>query len=72
MPGRRPGRAAGLQELTGRALCHLGAAAASVSSRSLWVPGFMAGLNGYPHQAPEDASIRGTLRVCHRAVSPGR
>lgn len=72
MPGRRPDRAAGLQELTRRAPCHLGAAAASVSSGSLWVPGFMAGLSGYPHWAPEDSSIHGILWAYHRAVSPGR
>lgn len=72
MPGRRPGRAAGLQELTKRALCHLGVPAASVSSGSLWVPGLMAGLSGYPHEAPEDTSIHETLRAYHRAVSPGR
>lgn len=69
---RQPGWAAGLQELTRRALYHLRAAGASVSSGSLWVPVLMAGLSGYPHGAPEDASIHGTLRAYHRAGSPGR
>lgn len=72
VPVRRLGRAARLQELTGRSRCHLGWLLPLCPSGSLWVSGFMAGLSRYPHWAPEEASIHGTFESYHRAVSPGR